>query len=277
MTKTHSLGCSGHFLGTLRGPFVKKKLHRRLDEIPHFGYEQIVWDVVVLGDAEILHCASQAFIARAAWFVDGCMGEDIWDHCELANECMLGSEVDTSKREVLVTALACALECGLSWMNESVLSKSTADPLLMKGLLCFFGRDIGLTETFKQRYDYYEQHYGHFGGFEQYISGITTDWLPTKREPTWIEHGCRQLLSVSNHCYCVRRRGALLSLSQHCSRAGSTPTITVFFCLKRSLRLGPKRAGGSWVRQCLLTPETLQHLLNQNDCIRIRSFEDDPG
>jgi hypothetical protein len=56
----------------------------------------------------------------------------------------------------------------------------------MKGLLCFFGPDVGLTETFKQRYDYYEHHYGHFGGFEQYISGITTDWLPTKREPTWI-------------------------------------------------------------------------------------------
>jgi hypothetical protein len=113
----------------VEGTFVKKKLHRRLDEIPHFGYEQIVLDVIVLGNAEILYCASQPFIARAVWFVDGCMGEDIRDHCELANECMLGSEVDTSKREVLVTALACTLERGLSWMNESVLSKSAADPI----------------------------------------------------------------------------------------------------------------------------------------------------
>jgi hypothetical protein len=146
----------------VEGAFVRKKLHRRLDAVPRFGHKQIVLDLLILGNVEILHYASQPFIARAAWFVDGCMENDVRDHCELANECMLGSTVDTSKRELFITALACALEYGPSWMNKSVLSKSAADPLLMKGLLCFFGPDVDLTETFKQRYDYCEQHYGRF-------------------------------------------------------------------------------------------------------------------
>jgi hypothetical protein len=61
-----------------------------------------------------------------------------------------------------------------------------------------------------------------FGGFEQYISGITTDWLPTKRKPTWIPAwiqttpaGCKPLLLCPSEGSFIIAIPALLSSREY--------------------------------------------------------------
>ncbi|KAI4283084.1 MAG: hypothetical protein L6R38_002437 [Xanthoria sp. 2 TBL-2021] len=101
----------------------RKGTHRRLDYVPAFTLDQVELDLIYLASNtdSTLRRASEPFIAKAQWFIDGCM-----DMSKTDAMFQLGASF-IQARATKIEVVACALECGPRWIDEAARAKTSAD------------------------------------------------------------------------------------------------------------------------------------------------------
>ncbi len=173
--------------GDFDGIFHKRTMYRRLDYVPEFSQEQVTLDLFVFGNDTVLRIASEPFMAQAAWFVDGRIEVFKEENSELRKS----RETEwILQRDVNIKILACALECGLDWIERGVALKYFPYPGLQQALHTFFSDDI-VKHSFRELYD---QNRDQCVVVIDTIEAMTEIYFlghldPAAHFPAWIEVG----------------------------------------------------------------------------------------
>ena len=122
--------------GDFAGSLNPNSTYRRLDHIPDFTKQDITLDLIFVADDRTVHQASDPFVTQATWFIDG--------RIQLSQAGILSRELDknfTSRRDINIKILACALECGFKWIIDGMETKGTRRTPVLRDALetCFSG------------------------------------------------------------------------------------------------------------------------------------------
>ncbi|KAL8705181.1 MAG: hypothetical protein Q9201_001681 [Fulgogasparrea decipioides] len=167
----------------------RKGTHRRIDYVPSFTLEQVELDFFHLTSNSGPHIrrASEPFLTQAQQYIDGCIEMSKSDPMF-----QLGATL-ADQRGTKIQILACALECGPQWINNSASAKTSTDypdPDLEQAIEVLISdrRDMelgfqGLTERYRDLYEVLTDFIETL--MLDYISPINVpDW-----SPAWISVG----------------------------------------------------------------------------------------
>lgn len=173
------------------GTAGRRGTHRRLDHMPDFTLKHVELDffhVASTSDTSIRR-ASEPFLTRARWYIDGCIGMSKIDPMF-----QLGGTLE-NERETKIQVLACALECGPRWINEAAAGKTSADypDSDLEVAIEIFLSDLDTERDFPELTEEYREMYEVLTDFLEtltldYISPIgTPEWAPA-----WVSMGLRE-------------------------------------------------------------------------------------
>ncbi|KAI4158359.1 MAG: hypothetical protein LQ342_007528 [Letrouitia transgressa] len=162
-------------IGDINGTLGCRWAYRRLDYIPDFTPEQVNLEVLVLCNNKTARQPTGLFLAKAAWFFNECIEmSKIHPISELGATLRLNREIKTE-------ILACALECGTAFIDESAALKSFRTPELIRAFDIFFLSDIR-DSNFRELS---EQNPDEFMLITDTIEALFSDFL-TASDPSWV-------------------------------------------------------------------------------------------
>ena len=171
-------------LGDFEGTFRRWSFYRRLDQVPRFSREHVMLDLYFVEDTT-LHQAAKHFVEQATWFIDGRTEVFQNKNSDTDEEETIGW---TEQRDTHIKIWACALECGLEFIERGVTLRSFDYPGLSQALrTCFF--DDVMKENFTELY---YQHQDEYDVITQAVESMTMLYFhPSDPNylPVWIRVG----------------------------------------------------------------------------------------
>ncbi|KAL8720121.1 MAG: hypothetical protein Q9225_002966 [Loekoesia sp. 1 TL-2023] len=154
--------------------------HRRLYYVPSFTLEQITLDFFQVASTldTSIQSASEPFLTRARWYIDGCIEMSKIDHVF-----QLGGTL-ADKKATKVELLACALECGPQWINKAAAAKTSADypdPDLERAIEVF----ISISSMQRNFQELTEEHRDLYEMLIDFVETLTLDYVSPIGTPAW--------------------------------------------------------------------------------------------
>lgn len=165
---------------------------RRLEYVPNFTLEEVVMDFhhIVSGADAALRRASEPFITQAQQYIDGCI-----EMSKVDPMFELGATL-AENRAMKIQVLACALECGPHWVDESASAKTSEDypdPDLRTAVEIFItnrGDELSIRRLAERHRDQYEVLIDFVETLMlDYISPIDVPGLT----PAWVSIGSAEM------------------------------------------------------------------------------------
>ena len=171
-------------IGDFDGTFRRRSFYCRLDKVPEFSREHVMLDFFFIDDTT-LHEASEPFIAQATWFIDGrtkVFQEENPDINERQKTKWM------RQRSSHIKIWACALECGVDFIERGVTLRSFPYPGLSHALRTCISNDI-MKNSFTELYNQYQDEYELI---TEVINAMTAMYFMSSYStysPAWIRVG----------------------------------------------------------------------------------------